>query len=237
MDYLRVYNQIVERAKAQSRSKGGNIYYESHHIIPKCVGGSDKKENRVLLTAREHYICHALLFKANPESRKLAHAFYLMCNFSKEKGRNYRVSSRLYEDAKLMYVKYRKVKQKEDVKKYWTEERRQRRSREYSKEGNPNYGKVGSFSGDKNPMRKPEVREKIRIARLGKPMSEEAIRKSVNSKRSSGAYLKLSCKMKKPILNLETGVVYPSRAEAALVLNCHVSTVDEKRKKGLLKHI
>lgn len=163
MDYQKVYRQIVERAKAQNRSKKGNAYYESHHIVPKCMGGSNESTNKVLLTAREHYICHALLFRANPESRQLAHAFYLMCNFRKTQKRDYQISSRLYEDARAKYAGYRKIKQREDIKKYWTEERKQQRSKDYSGTGNPNYGKIGSFSGDKNPMKRPEVKQKHSI--------------------------------------------------------------------------
>ena len=38
-------------------------YVECHHIIPRCVGGSDEKENLVMLTYREHIIAHRLLAK------------------------------------------------------------------------------------------------------------------------------------------------------------------------------
>ena len=38
-------------------------YYESHHIIPKSIGGSDINSNLVLLTYREHIIAHYLLIK------------------------------------------------------------------------------------------------------------------------------------------------------------------------------
>lgn len=177
MDYQRVYNGLVERAKSQNRSKKDS-YYESHHIIPKCMGGSNKADNLVLLTAREHYICHALLFRANPTSRKLAHAFYLMCNFSRDGKRDYKVSSRLYEDAKLIYAQYRKVKQAEDVKKYWTDDRKQQRSLDYSGKGNPNYGNIGSFSGDKNPMKRPEVKHKHSVRMKGEKNPSKTHRRS-----------------------------------------------------------
>lgn len=39
------------------------MYFEMHHILPKSVGGSDNATNKVLLTAKEHYICHHLLAK------------------------------------------------------------------------------------------------------------------------------------------------------------------------------
>ena len=35
--------------------KKQNIYYESHHIIPKCMGGIEE----VLLTGKEHFILEA----------------------------------------------------------------------------------------------------------------------------------------------------------------------------------
>lgn len=38
-------------------------YSEKHHIIPKCLGGSNDISNIVSLTAREHFICHLLLVK------------------------------------------------------------------------------------------------------------------------------------------------------------------------------
>jgi len=36
-------------------------YVERHHITPRCMGGCDTHENIVALTAREHFIAHALL--------------------------------------------------------------------------------------------------------------------------------------------------------------------------------
>lgn len=57
--YTRWYHSIVKRAKARTISG----YTEKHHIIPKSFGGSNKKENLVKLTVKEHYICHLLLTK------------------------------------------------------------------------------------------------------------------------------------------------------------------------------
>lgn len=65
MDYLKVYNRIIDRAKTRHTTE----YTEKHHIVPRCLGGSDAKTNIVALTAREHYVCHWLLAKAyrNPK--------------------------------------------------------------------------------------------------------------------------------------------------------------------------
>ena len=55
--YTTWYFQICLNAKL--RKIDG--YIERHHIIPKSLGGSNKKENIVGLTAKEHFICHLLL--------------------------------------------------------------------------------------------------------------------------------------------------------------------------------
>lgn len=38
-------------------------YVETHHIIPKCLGGTNHRKNLVSIPARVHYICHKLLTK------------------------------------------------------------------------------------------------------------------------------------------------------------------------------
>lgn len=68
MNHQNIYNSIIENAKSKNRIKlkKNNInyvYYETHHILPKCLNGSNDKDNLVLLTAKEHYICHKLLNK------------------------------------------------------------------------------------------------------------------------------------------------------------------------------
>ena len=96
MNYQRIYDQIVDRAK-ERKLEG---YKEKHHIIPKCMGGSNEKQNLIELTAREHFICHWLLCRIYPENRKLGHAFWFMSkqNAPTQK-RDYIVSSRTYAEA------------------------------------------------------------------------------------------------------------------------------------------
>ena len=57
--YTKWYYAIVDRAKI--RINDG--YTENHHIIPKSLCGSNTKDNKVDLNAREHFICHLLLTK------------------------------------------------------------------------------------------------------------------------------------------------------------------------------
>ena len=103
MDYTKIYNQIVERA--QTRKVDG--YVEKHHIVPKCMGGLDVKENLVELTAREHFLCHRLLCEIYPQEPKLWYALWLMA-IGKQRWLNstpYNISSREYETIRIEFVK------------------------------------------------------------------------------------------------------------------------------------
>ena len=62
MDYRKVYDAIIERAKARERP---NERLEIHHIVPLSLGGADDVENLVALTIREHYVAHLVFDKAN----------------------------------------------------------------------------------------------------------------------------------------------------------------------------
>lgn len=62
------YDRIIHNVQLQNRTrlKKGHpeyVYYERHHILPKSMGGTDDKINLVLLTPKEHFICHLLLTK------------------------------------------------------------------------------------------------------------------------------------------------------------------------------
>ena len=62
MNYLKIYEELINSRKNLNRSKKTD-HYELHHILPRCLGGSDEKENLVLLTPREHFLAHYLLWK------------------------------------------------------------------------------------------------------------------------------------------------------------------------------
>jgi hypothetical protein len=96
MNYIKIYKKIIDSAKSQNRkkTKEGRIY-ENHHIIPKSVGGSNNKSNLVLLTPKEHYICHLLLKKLYPNERKLAQAYYAMKRHTGDE--LYTVKLRMYQ--------------------------------------------------------------------------------------------------------------------------------------------
>lgn len=108
MNYQKIYEDLVLRAKSENRKKvKDGTYYENHHIIPKCMGGSDSKENLVLLTGREHFVAHKLLVEINPEVGSLKSALWMLMITKSPIGldRDYRVSSREYEEIKITNAK------------------------------------------------------------------------------------------------------------------------------------
>jgi hypothetical protein len=102
MNYQRIYNNIIENAKSQNRKKG-LTYYESHHIVPKSLGGSNKKENLVLLTPKEHFICHRLLIEIYKDDHKkylsMLRAFVMLSSKNLHQKNRY-INARMYENIK-----------------------------------------------------------------------------------------------------------------------------------------
>ena len=97
MNYLKIYEQLCTRG--QNRSKESGIFYEKHHIIPKSMGGSNKNENLVKLSAREHFICHRLLVKMTEGHNKvkMSYAIRTMMNRENQYQQRYKISSKIYE--------------------------------------------------------------------------------------------------------------------------------------------
>jgi hypothetical protein len=62
MDYKRIYEELIEHRKMLPKLEG--VYYERHHIVPRCMGGGDEDENLIYLTAEDHFMAHALLAHA-----------------------------------------------------------------------------------------------------------------------------------------------------------------------------
>lgn len=62
----------------RAKSRILETYSERHHVIPKCIGGSNKQENLVKLKPEEHYIAHQLLVKIYPSEPKLVYAMHIM---------------------------------------------------------------------------------------------------------------------------------------------------------------
>lgn len=107
MNYQSIHDSIIDRAKTRVLPK--ETYTERHHIIPRCMGGSDDKSNLVDLTAKEHFIVHKLLVEIFPNEFGLVHAYYLFVNGTNKnnhKGNGYyRVGCKEYERVKILRSK------------------------------------------------------------------------------------------------------------------------------------
>jgi hypothetical protein len=83
LEYQFHYDCLIKRGIGRASTKKEALlllgYVEKHHIIPKCLGGTDRKDNLVYLSAREHYVAHQLLAKIHPESKGLIFACVMMC--------------------------------------------------------------------------------------------------------------------------------------------------------------
>jgi|AntAceMinimDraft_10_1070366.scaffolds.fasta_scaffold14601_3 hypothetical protein len=155
MNHQKIYEQIIENAKFKNRKKLKKnhlnyIYYENHHILPRCLNGSVNKNNLVLLTAKEHYLCHKLLTYIYKGNRKIACAFHKMTYGNTG---NYNKSSRDYGYARELISKIP-----------ISEETRKKISKSISGERNGQFGKPGFALGYKFTK---EQKENIRKSKLG----------------------------------------------------------------------
>lgn len=107
MKYEKIYNDLMnDRLEQKPRridEKRRGFYFEGHHIIPKCKGGTGtstrakNNPNIVLLTPREHFLAHWLLWRIYGD-RQMALAFHKM--MSSTKNTNRITSSRGYTEAR-----------------------------------------------------------------------------------------------------------------------------------------
>jgi hypothetical protein len=88
MDYQKIYNALIDRAN--NRISEG--YIEKHHIIPRCLGGTDDEINLVALYPEEHFLAHQLLVKLHPTNKKLLFAAQLMTTHST----NNRINNKMF---------------------------------------------------------------------------------------------------------------------------------------------
>jgi hypothetical protein len=96
----------LEKKTERIELKKKGEYFEGHHIIPKSKGGTGNSNrpknnsNIVLLTAREHFLSHWLLWRIYRD-RSTALAFHKM--ISNNDNQNRITSSRGYEEARFAY--------------------------------------------------------------------------------------------------------------------------------------
>jgi len=168
--YTKWYFSIINRAKIENRIKRKNTYYESHHIVPKCMNGNEL----VLLTGKEHYVCHLLLCRMTTgnNKHKMINALIKM-SFSKSKGQS-RHSSISYSLVRSLIAEKNREMFKGIPKSDQAKSNMKGRSGKWVRkdihkermrgENNPMFGKVGKD----NPAFRTEVRKKISSSKIGR---------------------------------------------------------------------
>ena len=148
MNYLKQYCNLIRKAENRTPPEG---YTEKHHTFPKSIFG---KNNRiVVLTAREHYIAHALLEKICVKRYGISHwKTYKMikAHISMKCGKYF--NNRLYESSRVRYGNSIKGENNPFYNKFHTEEAKLKMSKKRSGKNNCMFGK----------KRTDEVKEKIK---------------------------------------------------------------------------
>ena len=100
------YEEFIQNIlDTRGRFVCGEEYHEVHHIIPRCIGGTDSTENLIDLYAKEHYEAHRLLALENPENEKLIYAWWCMSTIKSEYTKErYEISDIEYEEVKKAYA-------------------------------------------------------------------------------------------------------------------------------------
>lgn len=169
--YFRWYENIISRS--QNRTFTENEYTENHHIIPRSLGGSNKKINLACLTAREHYICHRLLtkFLTGEGKRKMAFAMWIMVTNNNPHQQRHKINSRTYEFIKRELVAAQKSPEfREKVKEGLRKSEKQK----------------NKIIWNKGVPVTEEMKQRLRDANLGKTVAEESITKGIETKRNNG---------------------------------------------------
>lgn len=99
MTYKEFIQNILE---TRGRFNCGDEYHERHHIVPKCMGGTNDEENLIDLFAREHFEAHRLLTLENPNNNELVYAWSCMAFLNNDYQKRYAISPEEYEEMKIL---------------------------------------------------------------------------------------------------------------------------------------
>lgn len=103
MTYQEFINNILS---TRGRFGCQDKYHERHHILPKCLGGTNDEKNLIDLYADEHYIAHELLAQENPHNKGLQYALWTMSRCTKVQNNDrYVPTEEQYKNAREAFSK------------------------------------------------------------------------------------------------------------------------------------
>lgn len=182
MDYIKHYNSLI--TKAISRNLKIGTYTEKHHIVPKCLGGTDDNHNIVVLLPEEHFVAHQLLVKMYPKQHKLIYACNMMTINNDNQKRNNKEYKwlKIKRSALISELNKKRVVSKETREKISKANKGKKHSSETkAKISKANKGKnVGEKNGMynqpgfwKDKQLSDTTRKKLSEAHKGKKLSKE----------------------------------------------------------------
>lgn len=248
MNYTQVYQNLINTRKTLIRIKKNGLY-EQHHIIPKCLGGSNKKENLILLTPKEHFIAHLLLANMydGKIKAKLCYALMKMCMCNPNQKR--KISASQYELVKKMVSENCKGKNAPFYGKKLSSKTKDSIRERMIGDNNPSR-KYGAWNkGLKLFPQSEETKRKRSIALTGKKRSQESKEKmslSAKGKKKSEEHKnnlsKSADNQKKTVIQKDKNnniiAVFNSLAEAAKSTNFSKSQIAEcARGNGRIKSV
>jgi hypothetical protein len=218
MNYKLHYDLLIQKAlnivrKKLKTTNAAYIYYERHHIIPKCMGGDNSKTNLVLLTPEEHYLAHLLLVRIYPNHSGLTSA---AINLTRKKN-GHPVNNKLYSWLRKQHadnVATLHVEKKVGMhNKKHTEETKQKMSKNnyFNNGGKQLNGKDSPLYGLK---RSQETKDKISAIKKG---STHALHTEETKQKMSESRKRQTITSQKAIIIYN--VKYTSLVEACRVLN------------------
>lgn len=159
--YTKWYYNIIQNAQSKE-ILDENIYYEKHHIIPKSLKGSNQQNNLVILTGKEHFVCHWLLTKmlTGKNLIKMEYAFCFMRMSKRTTKETYKIPGYIYEklrvkSAQLSSQTHKGLKHSEKSKRKMSESHK------------------GRIAWNKGISHSKETRDKISKFHKGKTISDE----------------------------------------------------------------
>ena len=225
---METYDEFINNI-LNTRGRFGCVdsYHERHHIIPKCCGGTNDKDNLIDLYAKEHFIAHKLLAEENHDNKKLVYAWWCMSVQTNEHTKErYKITAEEYEMAKEIYGKISSENNlgennpmygkhhSEETRRHWSE---LRKGKNIGKD-NPNYGNYWTYEQKKymsevnsNPPK--EVREKM--SKSAKKRFENLEERKKISQSRKGKYARENHPRAKLILCVETKRIYRATIIAA----------------------
>ena len=210
--YTKWYFSIINKRGRVNKDE----FMETHHIIPKSLGGSNKKDNLVYLSYREHFLVHWLLTKMcinNEHTIKMIYALVRMrgnrpitswqfdmmkkIQIEKMRGANHPGygKSRSQESRNKISNALKGKSRSDAVKK--------NRSEYMLSDKNPSLGKKGSDHWQYGNTHSEETKMKIKNANTGVPKSADH-RDKLKQPKTEEHKRKLSAAAKNRNISLES---------------------------------